>query len=207
MALQNQDNQNHAKLSKIKFDVLQLLAIVLVILLSTFLQANMGSSSYASIEEPGLEAPGLRVALALDQPLKVIESYDQWIASFVLSTDNETSITINALTFWPQGNLDRKMLSYHQIYPIRVAIDGEILGEGDGWKKEFIYTENVVSLETPIIVSAEAPVTMNVYVDLPYTYQKRFGVYLSNVETELPTNVNLPVKGFMYGIHNRLGQK
>lgn len=207
MALPNKNCRNRTKISHIKYDILQLFAIILVILLATFLQASAGMNSHASINSSSFKTPELQITLAPDQPVQVIESYNQWIASFVLSTDSKTLVEINAITFWPQGNLERKMLSYHQIYPIRIEIDGELAGEGSGWLKEFLYIENEVLLETPIIVSLEKPVIINVYVDLPYTYQKRFGVYVSNIETELLTNVELPIKGFLYAIRNRLGQK
>lgn len=207
MVLQNKSYRNRTKSSRIKCDILQLFAIILVILLATFLQASTGINSHAYINNSSFKTSELQITLALDQPVQVIESYNQWIASFVLSTDSETPITINTITFWPQGNLERKMLSYHQIYPIRIEIDNELVGEGSGWLKEFLYIENEVLLDAPIIVSSEEPVIVDVYVDLPSTYQKRFGVYISNIKTESLTNVELPIKGFLYAIRNRLGQK
>lgn len=208
MALQKKDHHRYIKLGCIKFDILQLVALLLVVLLATFLQASKGTDSYALISSnSSLGMPELQITLAPDQPVQIIEWHDQWVASFVLSTDSETPITINEITFWPLGNLDKKMLGYHQIYPMSVQVNGEVLGKGGGWFKEFLYIENVVSLDIPIIVSSEESVILDVYVGLPHTYRKRFGVYISNVETSLPTSVNVPVKGFLYAIRNRSRQK
>lgn len=179
-------------------------ALLVVIALGQGLGGWFSSQSEAAAEVSVAAVDAYR---ADTQPAVVLEADDQWVASFQLSTDSPEPIRVSAITVWPRGNLSNKLLGYHTIYPIRLKVAGEVVGEGSGWYKEFIYIENLVELTQPLELIAGAPVVVDVYADLPGTYRKRFGVYLGNIQTDRPVRLNLPAQGFLYGVRDRLGRR
>lgn len=172
------------------------LAVGLVIVLSTFLTSQLATGS---IQAQTATNYTISAELTDDQPIKVGQFPDQWIARYLISTNSPSPVLVNSLDFYALGDLRFELTERSSLAPLSVTQDNIVIGKGSDWVSSYGAITQLVELTPSLSISKDHPATADVYVSLNQLDGYTFGVELENIIGSIPAS-NLPVAGRAYKI-------
>lgn len=175
----------------------EVLAVGLVVVMAAFLTSGLTTGSLHAQTSTGSYT--ISAALTDDQPIKVGQFPDQWIARYTISTDSPNSVIVNSLDFYALGNLRFEFTERASLAPLSATRDNIVIGTGSEWVSSYGAITQLVELMPPLSVSNEHPVTVDVYASLNRLTGYTFGVELENIIGSIPAS-DLPVAGRAYKI-------
>ena len=188
-----------------RLDWLQVSAVVLVVAMSAFLMTAFSqSSSFASDIYNQKVPPFVQVELSDTQPNLIIQTENQWLGRFKITTDSSDPVILSNITFSPQGTLEPQIIQWLVRYPLTLTSNGVMVGIGQTWLYDDRVTQTV-SFNRQVSVDVLHPILIDVSTDLNNQVEETFGITLVEVGSNLPIDLHgAPVAGRLLEIQERL---
>ena len=182
--------------------ILEILAIILLGGTSLFLGSQWTKTelrAYTAADVAGSSGCTIAVELTDNQPQQLVQSDRQWVAQFRFSTTSPTAVAIASLVFYASGDLRFDIVKRPSLAPLSVEHQSRILGTGSEWIYNYGLLQQQIILESPLLLSKDTPVTMDIYANLFKLRDRTFGVELASVDSSIPVE-GLPLAGRLYKI-------
>lgn len=188
-----------------QFDYFQLVAVILV----GFISWGLNSISVIPIKAEQISGDQSKVVLqaelATTQPSLIIQTENQWLARFQLSTESIDPIAVNGFLFYLNGTLSSQIFRYPTLYPLTVSVYGntDLSWKGETWIYEGGYIKQEVLFDESLKVSFANPIQLDIHMDLRGQYQERVGLWLGSIITDAMVN-GLPVESKLLQVQERI---
>lgn len=180
-----------------KFDVYQIVALVLVLAIAGFLGAQWAGSG---LKASSVSNYTLSVTLTDDQPEVLSQAAEnQKIAQFQLTTSSPSPVTISAFKFNVWGGIKNKIFRQISILPLSIISGSKTVGVGEGWIYDYGVIQQIVVLSESLTVVKGQPVIFDVYTNLARQKDQAFGLDLVGVDSPLLVD-GIPVQSLLYKI-------
>lgn len=187
-----------------RLDGLQITAVVLVVLLSGLMVAINGADSQAMRISDIQPILTVRADLNTEQPVQILQTENQWLARFTISTESVGPIKMTGLVFVPRGTLAAQVLRAPDKYKLALTRLGEPIGKGATWIFDNNLTQTV-TLDVPFNLDLSHPLEIDVSTDLNGQQEETFGVTLIGITTvPVTSSQGLPIEGKLFEIQERL---
>lgn len=177
--------------------LLEVLAVGLVVAIASFLTSQLATGDLQA--QTATVGHTISAELTNEQPLKLGQLPDQWVARYQLSTDSPSPVLVNSLDFYALGTLRFQFVRRPNLAPLSATIDNVVIGAGTEWVMSYGSIQQLVQLTPPVRISKDRPATVDIYVDLNKLSGYNFGVELEGITGSIPAS-GLPVPGRAYKI-------